>query len=174
MNVKNCNLPNNDSYICQLAVLKIPKVLTVRQRVLNETSVYQLLRGSDSDRLGLNTMCYNEVVQRNCKKHGLTKHFPRQDGSFRCNKCASEWVTNSRRKKKEKLVNLFGGQCKLCGYSKYAGALDFHHKNAAEKEFALSVRGLAYSWDSVLKEAKKCVLLCKNCHAEVESGVTSL
>jgi hypothetical protein len=25
-----------------------------------------------------------------------------------------------------------------------------------------------------LKEAKKCVLLCANCHAEVEAGVTCL
>jgi len=65
---------------------------------------------------------------------------------FRCGKCASEWVIASRRRKKEKLVEMFGGKCKLCGYNKYAGALDFHHIKPSTKSFALSVKGLAYAW----------------------------
>jgi len=48
--------------------------------------------------------------------------------------------------------------------------LDFHHKDPAKKSFSLSVKGLCYSWDIILKEAKKCILLCKNCHAEVEAA----
>jgi len=113
-------------------------------------------------------------MSRNCDKHGVTGHFKRRDGAFRCGKCASEWVTNSRRKKKGKLVAMFGGKCTLCGYKKYIGALDFHHKNPAKKSFSLSVKGLCYSWNSVLKEAKKCIVLCKNCHTEVEAGITKL
>lgn len=108
---------------------------------------------------------------RVCKKHGKTGHFPRKDGSYRCGKCASEWVVASRIRKKEKLVKLFGGKCKICGYSRYTGALDFHHKDPESKSFALSVKVLCYSWDSILKEAAKCILLCKNCHTEVENGL---
>jgi len=109
-----------------------------------------------------------------CKKHGKVKHFKRKDSSFRCGKCASEWVVASRIKKKKELVKIFGGKCKLCGYKKYVGAMDFHHTNPSEKSFSLSVKGLCYSWDTIRKEAKKCVILCKNCHAEVENGITEL
>jgi len=54
------------------------------------------------------------------------------------------------------------------------GALDFHHVDAAKKSFSLSVRGLSYSWKTVVNEARKCVVLCKNCHAEVEAGIVSV
>lgn len=111
---------------------------------------------------------------KSCGKHGQTKHFPRPDGSYRCGKCASSWVIENRRRKKQKLVNQFGGACVVCGYKKYAGALDFHHIDAKTKSFALSVKGLSYSWESILTEAKKCVLVCKNCHTEVEAGITPL
>ena len=80
----------------------------------------------------------------------------------------------NRINKKKRLVSLFGGECVACGYSKYVGALDFHHKNPSTKSFALSVKGLCYSWDTILTEARKCVLLCKNCHAEVENKVRTL
>jgi hypothetical protein len=113
-------------------------------------------------------------MTRNCKKHGAVNHFKRPDGSFRCGKCASEWVVASRRKKKEELVKMFGGKCTLCGYNKYVGALDFHHRNASNKLFSLSVKELCYSRRTIVKEAKKCVLLCKNCHMEVEGRVTNL
>mgnify|MGYP001559615702 FL=1 len=106
----------------------------------------------------------------NCPKHGRVKHLIRNDGTYRCGKCASEWVINSRRNKKEKLVKIFGGKCIICGYKKYSGALDFHHINPKTKSFALSVKGLCYSWATVMDEAKKCVLLCKNCHTEVENN----
>ena len=83
-------------------------------------------------------------------------------------------MINSRRKKKGRLVEMFGGKCALCGYKNYFGALDFHHINPKNKSFTLSVKGLCYSWNTVIGEAKKCLLLCKNCHAEVENGVTEI
>lgn len=106
-----------------------------------------------------------------CKKHGFVLHIERLDGnSLRCGRCASRSVVDSRRKKKRKLVKLFGGKCKRCGYARYIGALDFHHKDPSMKKFSLSVKGLCYSWETILREARKCILLCKNCHAEVEAG----
>ena len=111
---------------------------------------------------------------RACNKHGETKHFPRPDGSFRCGKCASQWVIKNRQNKKRKLVELFGGKCKICGYKKHFGALDFHHTDKETKEFALSVKGLSYSWESLLAEAKKCILVCKNCHSEIEAGLVTV
>ena len=113
-------------------------------------------------------------MKKICKKHGNVHHFKRNDGSYRCGKCASEWVINSRIRKKKELIKIFGGKCKICGYNKYVGALDFHHLNPETKSFALSVKGLCYSWDAVKREAKKCIILCKNCHTEVENGITKL
>ena len=111
---------------------------------------------------------------RKCTKHGLVKHFSRKDGSWRCGKCASRWVIDSRIKKKTELVKILGGKCKICGYNRYIGALDFHHLDPSKKKFSLSVKGLCYSRESILQEARKCVILCKNCHSEVENGVRKL
>lgn len=110
---------------------------------------------------------------KKCLVHGRVHHISRSDGSYRCGKCASEWVVRSRKSKKKKLVELFGGKCVVCGYDAYVGALDFHHINPKKKEFSLSVKGLCYSWGTILKEAEKCILVCKNCHAEIEAGITS-
>jgi hypothetical protein len=49
-------------------------------------------------------------------------------------------------------------------------ALEFHHLDPGQKEFALSVRGLTRSLEEVRREAAKCIVLCANCHAEVEAG----
>ena len=62
----------------------------------------------------------------------------------------------------------------MCGYNRYIGALDFHHINPVHKKFALSVKGLCYSWGTILQEAQKCVILCKNCHTEIENGIKKL
>ena len=50
-------------------------------------------------------------------------------------------------------------------------ALEFHHIDPGAKTFALSQRGVTLSLESMRAEARKCVLLCSNCHAEVEAGV---
>ena len=67
-----------------------------------------------------------------------------------------------------------GGECALCGYSHCPAALEFHHLDPATKEFSVSQRGVTRSFERALAEARKCVLLCANCHAEVEGGHRSL
>lgn len=59
--------------------------------------------------------------------------------------------------------------CANCGYSKFGGALEWHHKNS-NKEFNPS-SALMRSWDKYLVEVNKCVLLCANCHREVHAGL---
>ena len=67
-----------------------------------------------------------------------------------------------------------GGKCILCGYDKCSRALEFHHVNPEEKEFGISKDGATRSWEKVKIELDKCVLLCANCHREVESGLVNL
>jgi 5-methylcytosine-specific restriction endonuclease McrA len=64
-----------------------------------------------------------------------------------------------------------GGCCRLCGYDRCVSALQFHHLNPAEKSFTLSNAGFTRSIAKARAEASKCVLLCANCHAEVEAGL---
>ena len=42
------------------------------------------------------------------------------------------------------------------------------------KNFSLSHEGVTRSLERAREEARKCVLLCANCHAEVEAGVRVL
>jgi hypothetical protein len=115
------------------------------------------------------------AIVRECTLHGWTM-FVRtgRAGSFRCGRCNTEAVTERRRRVKEMLVAEFGGACRLCGFARYAGALQFHHVDPATKRFQLGGRGLTRSLKVLREEAKKCVLLCANCHAMVEAGVATL
>jgi hypothetical protein len=70
--------------------------------------------------------------------------------------------------RKKELINTMGGSCSKCGYHKSIAALEFHHLNPTEKEFNLDARSLSNrKWERVIAEAKKCILLCANCHREL-------
>ena len=115
-----------------------------------------------------------EVV-RICAKHGRTVFTRCGTGdSYRCLICRKQRVIDRRRKVKEILVQEAGGGCAICGYDRYAGALQFHHLDPATKAFGLGLRGIARSLERCREEAAKCMLLCANCHAEVEGGVATL
>ena len=72
------------------------------------------------------------------------------------------------KRKKEELVKISGGKCCICGYNKCLAALEFHHKKDKENVVARIIRDL--SKQKALKEIKKCILLCANCHRELHQG----
>ncbi len=115
----------------------------------------------------------DKIIVKICKKHGIGEFILEGRGYYRCKKCRSFHVSESRRRKKEKLIILFGGKCIKCGYDKSYRALSFHHRNKEDKCFGLSDKGLCHSWKELVKEAKKCDLLCANCHMEVEEKLDS-
>ena len=106
-----------------------------------------------------------------CHRHGATEFWLDSRGIYRCLRCRSEAVARRRRRLKEILVSEAGGRCSLCGYDRYIGALQFHHRKGTAKVFGVSERGLTRSLAAVRAEAAKCVLLCANCHSEVEGGI---
>ena len=58
----------------------------------------------------------------------------------------------------------------VCGYSRYIGALQFHHTDPDKKDFAISsIRTI--SLEKLKPELDKCVLTCSRCHDEIEGGI---
>jgi DNA-binding transcriptional ArsR family regulator len=109
-----------------------------------------------------------------CRRHGPTIFRLEGRGAYRCARCRSEAVAKRRRRLKQILVEDAGGRCMLCGYDRYVGALEFHHRDPESKEFGIGNRGLTRSLEAVRAEAAKCVLLCANCHSEVEGGIVKI
>ena len=67
---------------------------------------------------------------------------------------------------KELCVEYKGGKCEKCGYDKYIGALQFHHRDLSRKDFNISRCKSRVFDDSIKQELDKCDLLCANCHFE--------
>jgi ribosomal protein L37AE/L43A len=109
-----------------------------------------------------------------CPRHGATRFRRRSEGGWRCLKCRAEAVVERRRVVKATLVREAGGACALCGYDRSMVALQFHHRDPADKQFHIAHRGAARSISTARGEAAKCVLLCANCHAEVEAGLATI
>lgn len=85
----------------------------------------------------------------------------------------SQHVINFVKNRKHNLISVFGGKCCLCGFDAFPEALEFHHVNPEEKEFPLS-SNVMKSLDKQLQEAKKCILVCANCHRGIHGGYLSV
>ncbi len=110
------------------------------------------------------------TLTRLCPHHGMTEFVLEARGNYRCLRCRSHWVSDRRRRIKTTLIDEAGGKCEMCGYDRHPAALHFHHVDPAEKSFSLSHLGVTRSIARCREEARKCMLLCANCHAEVEAG----
>lgn len=113
------------------------------------------------------------TMTRTCRRHGDSEFVIEGSGYYRCKRCRTEEIVRRRRKVKALLVAEAGGRCVLCGYARCLAALQFHHLNPAEKRLELS-RGGTLSLLTLRNEVEKCVLLCANCHVEVEDGMVDL
>ncbi len=83
-----------------------------------------------------------------------------------CKGCVLSTQKIRWKQRKLKAVKLMGGKCKKCGYDRNLAALDFHHTNPEEKEYNFN-RLVKKSWNEIVNELKKCILLCKTCHSEI-------
>ena len=80
-----------------------------------------------------------------------------------CKKCHGKDIARRMIEAKEKAIDYKGGKCEHCGYNKYRGALEFHHKDPTQKD----PQGLRkMNLEKLFAEVDKCVLLCSNCHRE--------
>lgn len=112
-----------------------------------------------------------------CGVHGLVPHSKHHNGNatprYRCNKCQALRVKSIVDVKRQMAYAHYGDSCSICGYSRCKSALEWHHKDPKEKELN-PARVFSRSWDKIMKELDKCVLLCSNCHREVHSGMAHI
>lgn len=84
-------------------------------------------------------------------------------------KTNSENVCNFVKNRKTNLISLFHNKCCICGFDKFQEALEFHHVDPSQKELSLS-SNVMVSLERQINEAKKCILVCANCHRGIHAG----
>ena len=91
--------------------------------------------------------------------------------SYYCNPTTKLKSQKNRNKNRQlvtkELKQLHGGKCSICNYNKSLNALHFHHIDPKTKEGHVGnlvhVKGKYVAFE----EAKKCQLICANCHSEI-------
>ena len=72
-----------------------------------------------------------------------------------------------------KIAKIKESGCIQCGYNAHPETLQFHHMDPSTKKFGIG-SSVMRSWEKLQAEINKCVLLCANCHCEVENGHRTL
>jgi len=124
------------------------------------------------ERLGRPPLNDGGDVLKTCIRHGPKPHryFGRgKDRRLRCRRCMAEAVTRRHREIRTVLVAEAGGRCAVCGYDRCGLNLHFHHVDPTAKSFDMTT-GRGKGLETYRREARKCVLVCANCHGEIESG----
>lgn len=162
-------LVDNDATLVEIAEALDRSVSTVRYW-LARYEIKTTRLGGPRRRIGDGS----KTATFDCRKHGRTEFILEGRGYYRCKQCRAAAVARRRRTVKKRLVAEAGGACVLCGYARCLNALQFHHIEPSSKKFHLAYRGHSRSIARSREEMRKCVLLCANCHAEVEGGFASL
>jgi hypothetical protein len=113
------------------------------------------------------------AVLRECPRHGVIAFHRHKRGAgfvYRCKRCVGEAVTRRHRRIRALLVSEAGGRCAVCGYDRSAFNLHFHHVDPRSKSFDMNM-GVGKALAAFREEAKKCVLVCANCHGEIEASL---
>jgi cytochrome c553 len=91
-------------------------------------------------------------------------------GRWRCRRCSGEAVLKRKTFVRRLLILEAGDRCQACGYDRCRKNFHFHHLDPADKKFNLTA-GNGKSLARFREEARKCVLVCANCHGEIENGL---
>lgn len=157
-------------YHCHITkICEIVKGVEKQTRKRNKKSKKCLYCGKDThNNKFCNRSCtaqyHNDKRDRYCHKHSQEKK-KYNDGVYRCGQCTTDGVDKHRKETKLRAIEYKGGCCNNCGYDKCVAALEFHHLDPSQKDFAISSGHL--SWEKVKTELDKCIMLCSNCHREV-------
>ena len=99
---------------------------------------------------------------RDCGENDPTKFYSNQ--KIHCKKCHSKGNHRVTVETRNRAIEYLGGKCQLCGFNRWSGALEFHHRDPSTKDPALFRR--LKNFENLKPELDKCILLCSNCHQE--------
>lgn len=85
-----------------------------------------------------------------------------------CKECTNTLTIKRQRQNKKLAIDYKGGKCSVCGYDKCDAALDFHHIDPTKKDFNIS-HHKGMTLENLKEELDKCILVCRNCHAELHN-----
>lgn len=85
-----------------------------------------------------------------------------------CRACFNQRSVELQRKRKIQAVEYKGGKCMRCGYQGHMAVFDFHHLERSSKKFEIGLFKNR-SFKNLKDELDKCILLCANCHRELEA-----
>ena len=115
-----------------------------------------------------------QPVQLTCERCGrVYLHDVNHRSGHTLHYCNSCMVNTRRFERKLKCIEYMGGECQKCGYSKCSRAFHFHHLDPSLKSWQIS-GAHCRKWARVKEELDKCVLLCSNCHMELEEELELL
>jgi hypothetical protein len=133
---------------------KLSEKLKRREDRFCETCGHPLSATASRKKVALCKVCLG-LTRRGTGKYGIE---------------AKNWgpyIKAVREARKKEYIHHAGGKCVKCGYDKYYGAFDFHHKDPTKKKFGLTGNGLGHSEEEIEEELQKCILLCCRCHREL-------
>lgn len=113
-------------------------------------------------------------MARKRKKAGKKISARRNKQKRKTNRFFRGQPSNAKREIRHRLKELFGGCCQVCGYDRTFRALEFHHVHAKQKESSVSRMVSRSGYPGALAEALKCILVCANCHREIEEDLVDV
>lgn len=64
-------------------------------------------------------------------------------------------------------------ECSLCDETETC-CLDLHHLDPSEKDANIADVTRYWSWDKLMSEVDKCIVVCSNCHRKIHAGIIKL
>jgi len=115
---------------------------------------------------------YRSDPENRAKMNARSRHY-RKTGKGRDSRNVARRAWAAR--EKQRAVDYKGGKCVCCGYSGCLAAMDFHHRNPAEKEgYGTGALKAHWTFERNRPEIDKCELVCVRCHREIHAGYRSL
>jgi len=96
---------------------------------------------------------YQEVIKKRRKENPIETKKKDREAALKRIKKLKDFIQQTK-------IDL-GGKCSKCEYNKEPRILQFHHNNGNKKGNISEMKSLK----KIREEAKKCILLCPNCHA---------
>jgi len=137
------------------------------------------LNSHNTRKLHLTSNLDEKEQKKNCPKCNKIKNFSefytrcgkrKTKLSGYCKECMKKESLIRQQTLKQKCVDYKGGKCELCNYDKCSAALEFHHRDPAQKDFELRMSRQAFT--TIIKnELDKCQLVCANCHREIHQNL---